>query len=57
MELSFKKNLGGNDRIIRGVLSIYLMITGLSFAGLPVWGHLVLAGLGVGLLLEAVIGY
>lgn len=57
MELGFKHNLGPIDRVVRGVLAFYLMITALSMAALPVWGHLLLFALGVGLLFEAATGY
>ena len=57
LEFKVRKNLGTNDRVIRGIMAIYLFITGLTTAGLPVWGHLVLFALGVGLLLEAISGY
>jgi len=57
VELGFKHNLGPIDRVVRGVLALYLIITAISMAALPVWGHLLLFVLGAGLLFEAVTGY
>ena len=57
VEFIVRKNLGTNDRVIRGIMALYLFVTGLSTATLPVWGHLVLFALGVGFLLEAISGY
>jgi len=52
-----RKNLGPFDRVSRALLSFYLMITSISGAMFPIWGKVILAGLGIGLFLEAICGY